>query len=136
MFLVRAFTSIIRFAILVDLSICGRVLPGEGCATNGFYDERRQFRIIHAIAALRMLANSISLVCQYRYKDRSLCGRGNEQLFFRGIIKACGIPLQMLRGLLKFNLIGTEFERLPIESTINFIRGAFVIPIVSASLFH
>ena len=47
---------------MIDMAICGRNLPGDVCAVEGLRDQRKVFRIIHIIAAVRMMANAVSLV--------------------------------------------------------------------------
>ena len=137
MFLVRAFTSFGRCLGLIHLLTCGRRWPGGECITNAWSDCRQPFRIIHCFAAARMLLNGVTLCLQYNYPTSALCNRGNEQLFFRGCVRATGIPIHLLRGFLKPGILfDTEFERLPVETFANFTRAFFLIPISSFSLFH
>lgn len=62
---------------------------------------------------------------------------GNEQLFYRGCVRAFGIPIYLARGIMKIiDLNGTEWERISVEIATNFIRALILIPIQTWSLFH
>merc|ERR1712045_998304 len=100
-------------------------------------DTRLVFRILHIVAALRMVLNGSSLFLQYRYPHRMFASHGNEQLFYRGCIQATGVPINIIRGALKISILtGTEYERLPVEVAVNFVRAFVTIPISSGSLLN
>merc|ERR1712048_207407 len=88
--------------------------------------------------ALRMLLNALSLTLQFCFPERGVTDfYGNEQLFYRGCIRAAGIPIYLARGMHKISsLMGTTWEREPLEIAIDFIRGLVVIPIQAWSLFQ
>ena len=122
---------------LIHITSCGRRWIGTECITEAWTDVRQPFRIIHILAAIRMLANGTSLLFQYNYPNSSFMDRGNKQLFVRSLIKGSGIFIHVARGYLKPTLLaGTEFERLPIESLANFTRAFILLPIISGSLMH
>ena len=137
MFLVRATTSFIKAANLIELSICGRRNPfGKECYMDGWDNVLKPFRVLHILSAYVMVLNGLSLIWQYKYPNSSLFNRGNKQLFIRGMVRSIGIPVQIAYCFLKFSILtGTEYERQPIEGTINHFRALLFIPIIAASLF-
>jgi len=136
MFVCRGFCSFLTAIIGAHVAVCGRRWPGEECDDKGWTDIRLVFRILHIAAALRMTMNGTSLFLQFRYPHRMFLSHGNEQLFYRGCIQATGVPINIMRGVLKVSILtGTEFERLPVEVAVNFIRAFVTIPISSGSLF-
>lgn len=135
---VRAFASFLTFPAFVHLGICGYGWPWEDCDTDAWSDVRRPFRLLACLMALRMLANGISLYLQKRYPERGVTPKyGNEQLFFRSIIRFFGAPLYMaltMQAFADFN--GTKWQRPPLELVIQVIRAVIAIPILTISLGH
>jgi hypothetical protein len=135
---VRAFVSFLTVPSFVHLGICGYGWPWDGCDADAWSDMRRPYRNLMLLAAVRMLANGISLVCQNAYPARGVTATyGNEQLFFRSLIRASGIPLYAsitLQAFTEFN--GTKWQRPAIEIVINLIRACLILPILTMSLIH
>lgn len=90
------------------------------------------------LAALRMLLNGMSLILQNRFPERGVTANyGNEQLFFRSIVRFSGIPLYAAVTLQAISdLNGTQWERPPVELVINLIRCSIIIPISWVALAH
>jgi hypothetical protein len=80
----------------------------------------------------------MSLLLQWAFPERGITLHyGHEQLFVRGFVQGCGIPLYLARGIQKISdLSGTEWERSSVEIAINFIRALTVVPIQTWSLLH
>mmetsp|Transcript_37470 Transcript_37470/g.75919 ORF Transcript_37470/g.75919 Transcript_37470/m.75919 type:complete len:284 (-) Transcript_37470:106-957(-) len=137
-FLARAFFSIVRVGLSTHLSICGRRYLTEECDNEGWSDVRTPFRALALVAAGRMVMNTVSLVLHYVHPTAGVTpNTGNEQLFYRGLVRALGTPLHLLRGGLKILLLtGTSFQRTDLEITINFVRALAVIPVASWSLMY
>jgi hypothetical protein len=138
MFVVRACASFMRVVLLGHLAACGRVWPWQDCVDGAWSDVRRPFRLLHCLAAVRMLLNGLSLCLQWAFPERGITLHyGHEQLFFRGCIRGAGVPLYLARAVTKMSdLAGTEHERAAVEIAINFIRALLLIPIQSWSLLH
>jgi len=136
MFVLRAAPSFVRVVLLLHLSACGRRHFWQDCDTHGWEDVRCPFRVIHIFAAIRFFLNGSSLLLQFRYPLRGVTtNRGNEQLLYRSCVRIAGVPLQLLRGILKLALLTeTDFERSSIEITVNFLR-CILITTSAASLF-
>ena len=137
-FLARALFSAVRVVIATHLSICGRRYPSEECDQAGWSDVRLPFRALALVAAMRMTMNALSLILHYLYPKAGVtASTGNEQLYYRGFVRALGTPLHLLRGGLKLALlVGTSFERSDLEISINFVRGLLVIPVAAWSLIY
>merc|ERR1712232_1062405 len=90
------------------------------------------------LAALRMFMNGVSLVLQCMFPARGVTKTyGNEQLFFRSIIRFAGIPLYVAVTMQSFaDLDATEWRRPLIENVINLIRCCVILPILTCSLAH
>lgn len=137
MFVGRAIPSFIRSALALYVSFCGRKWVGEGCVDEAWQDVRLPFRVLQCIASLRFFLNGTSLLLQFLLPLRGVGIRGNEQLFYRGFLRALGVPLHFLLGMLKLGeLTGTEWDRAPLEIGIHFIRCFILIPIASWSLLN
>jgi len=138
MFVLRAFSAWARCLISYHQAHCGRKWVGTVCDDEGLNDIRVTFRIIHVIASIRMFLNGMSLFLQFCFPKRGVTARrGNEQLFYRGMIQGSGTPIHLARGILKMALLAeTKYERIPVEIACNFIRALVLIPIASGSLFH
>jgi len=138
MLVIRAVVSFLRMVLLLHLAVCGRLSSWDDCHTEGWSDLRRPFRMLHCLAALRMFLNAISLFAQFVFPGRGTTATyGDEQLFYRGVIRATGIPIFLARGVSKISdLSDTEWERIPLEIVMNFIRCFIIIPIQTWSLFH
>jgi len=137
MFLVRAALSFFRVILSVHLAACGRVPGLDTCDETAWDDLRRPLRLLHILAAVRMASNGLSLCLQYANPGRGRTqGYGDEQLLYRGVIRATGVPLYLSRVLAKMALAGTEWERLPLELAVDFMRCLVVVPIQSWSLVH
>lgn len=138
MFVLRGAGSIMRMVVLLHTAGCGRVFPATaGCDADPWTgDMRLAFRVIHVVAAVRMLGNGISLFCQYAFPADGVCAsRGHRQLHVRSRIRALGVPLHLSRGVLKLVLLrGTRYERLDVEVASNFVRALLLIPISAWSL--
>ena len=137
-FLARAFFSFVRLGLATHLSICGRRYLTEECDIEGWNDVRRPFRVLALVAAGRMSMNALSLILHYLYPKAGVTAdTGNEQLYYRGLVRALGTPLHLLRGGLKITLLtGTSFERTNLEIAINFVRALAIIPVASWSLLY
>lgn len=140
----RAVSGILRALLTSHAMVCGRKWSGlywwqpltfsgshdahdpHDCATEGWTDMRMAFRILHLCAAMRFLGVATSLILQFLYPERGVTEtNGNEQLYYRALIKATGVPIQVLRGLLKIVLLSnTPFERLTVEIVMNFVLAA------------
>lgn len=136
---VRAFVSLTLFPSFLHLGLCGHgTWPWDHCDTNGWSDIRRPFRALMFLAAIRMLLNAVSLVCQNLYPRRGVTPNyGHEQLLFRSIIRFSGIPLYLaitMQALADFE--GTEWERAPLELVVQLIRALVILPILCCSLAH
>lgn len=108
----------------------------EKSVNEAWLDIRLAFRILHCAAAVRLFFNGLSLWCQYRFPHRMFRGHGNEQLFYRGAVQATGVPINVLRFVLKLTLLaGTDFQRSTVEITANLLR-CVVTSVSSASLFN
>mmetsp|Transcript_90534 Transcript_90534/g.174297 ORF Transcript_90534/g.174297 Transcript_90534/m.174297 type:complete len:392 (+) Transcript_90534:70-1245(+) len=137
MFLWRGCSSLLMAIISFHLSVCGQRWPGDGCVDVAWTDIRQVFRILHVFNSLQLVLNGLSCFLQYRYPHRMFASHGNEQLFYRGCIQATGVPINMLRGILKISMLtGTKYERLPFEVAVNFLRAFVTIPFSSGSLFN
>jgi len=136
MFVLRAAPSFIRVVLLLHLSACGRRHFWQDCDAHAWMDVRSPFRVIHVFAAVRFFLNGSSLLLQFQYPFRGVTvNRGNEQLLIRAWVRTAGVPLQLLRGILKQALLtNTDFERSTIEVLVNFLRCA-LITTSAASLF-
>eukprot|EP00927_Polykrikos_kofoidii_P037828 TRINITY_DN32033_c0_g1_i1.p1 TRINITY_DN32033_c0_g1~~TRINITY_DN32033_c0_g1_i1.p1 ORF type:complete len:238 (-),score=32.06 TRINITY_DN32033_c0_g1_i1:118-831(-) len=137
MFLARACCSFVRFLVLVHWATCGRRWLWESCVEEGWSDVRAPFRVVAVIAALRQLANGLSLVLQFALPERGVSQQhGNEQLLYRGCVRLSGFVLQLTRGLLKLTILqNTTFERSTVEVAVNFAR-CVIIPLEAASLWR
>jgi len=136
MFVLRAAPSFIRVVLLLYQSACGRRHFWQDCDAHAWMDVRSPFRVIHVFAAVRFFLNGSSLLLQFQYPFRGVTvNRGNEQLLIRAWVRTAGVPLQLLRGILKQALLtNTDFERSTIEVLVNFLRCA-LITTSAASLF-
>lgn len=137
MFVARSIPSFVRCGLLLHLAVCGRRWFWDECDAAGWDDIRHAFRVVHVLAALRMLLNGLSLVLQFLLPQRGVTARhGNEQLFYRGCIRILGVPLHVARGVLKLVILrGTPFERSSLEVVVNFAR-CLPISVSSWSLLH
>merc|ERR1712190_681475 len=136
---VRAFVSLLTVPSFVHLGICGYGWPGEECDTTAWTsDILRPFRVLMCLAALRMFLNGCSLICQNMFPERGVTANyGNEQLFFRSLIRFSGIPLYAAMTLQAISTLqGTQFQRPVIELVVNLIRCCIIIPILWAALAH
>jgi len=135
---VRAFVSFLTVPSFLHLGICGYGWPWEECDLDAWSDIRRPFRLLMCLAALRMCLNGVSLVLQNALPARGVSATyGNEQLFFRSIIRFSGIPLYFalsLQGFSDFN--GTKWQRPPLELVVQLIRALVILPILGSSLCH
>merc|ERR1712039_550338 len=95
---------------------------------------------MHCLAAVRILLNGVSLLCQFLFPGRGRTANyGDEQLFYRGCIRAVGVPLYLFRGFQKMYVLSDPewvWERTQVEIAADFIRALVFIPIQSWSLFH
>lgn len=134
----RAFVSFLTVPSFVHLGICGHGWPGEVCDSDAWSDVRRPFRILMFFAALRMLLNGCSLFLQNVFPDRGVTEKhGNEQLYFRGIIRWTGTPLYLVLTMQSFaDFNGTKWERPPIELVVQLIRALVILPLLTCSLAH
>jgi len=136
---VRAGASFLTVPSFIHLSVCGRHWPGEECDSAAWSSKiGRPYRIMMALAALRMLMNGGSLCLQTLFPDRGVTPNyGQEQLFFRAIIRFAGIPLYAAVTLQSLSdLAGTKWELPPIELVSNSIRCIVILPILSGALAH
>merc|ERR1711920_53842 len=108
-----ACASFLRVLLLAHLAACGRVWFWQDCDEQAWSDARRPFRFLHCFAAARMFLNGLSLILQWAFPERGVTAHyGNEQLFFRGVIRATGIPIYLARAVTKItDLTGTDYER-------------------------
>eukprot|EP00401_Gymnodinium_catenatum_P016364 CAMPEP_0117620094 /NCGR_PEP_ID=MMETSP0784-20121206/86953_1 /TAXON_ID=39447 /ORGANISM="" /LENGTH=517 /DNA_ID=CAMNT_0005424001 /DNA_START=1 /DNA_END=1554 /DNA_ORIENTATION=- len=137
MFLIRACASWMHCILSLHGASCGRTPPWEDCDDAAWTDIRRPLRVLNLISAIRFLLNGLSLTCQYYFPKRGVGVRGNEQLFYRGIVQGTGIPLNFTKAMLKIGeLHGTPYERSVIEIGTDFVRGFILIPIASWSLLN
>lgn len=138
MFVLRSWPSFLRCVLVVYLARCGRAeIMLDGCNDDAWGDIRAPLRVFHCIAAVRFFFNGTSLMCQFLFPMRGVGKFGNEQLFYRGFVQGCGIPINLLRGMVKLgSLDNTVFQRGVIEVIIQFVRCFFLVPISSWSLFN
>jgi len=128
-FVLRACMSFVRCVNCLYWSICGRVWLSERCEVEGWWDVREPLRILHVAAAVRQLANGISLMLQHHGPQ---CGvserRGHPQLLYRGIIRCTGVFVQFPLGVVKLTALeATRFERDPWEVVVNFSRSIVAV---------
>lgn len=135
---VRAVVSFLTVPSFLHLAVCGHNWPGGECENDAWTDVRRPYRILMCLAGLRMFLNGISLCFQNMFPERGVTvNYGNEQLFFRSIIRFSGIPLHGAITLQAIaDLSGTPWERPPIEYVSNLIRCFVILPILSGALAH
>jgi hypothetical protein len=137
MFIARGLCSWARLLIGIHQAACGgNTWPGEECVTAAWSDVRTPFRVIACVGALRMFANGLSLMLQYRFPRRGVGQHGNEQLFYRGYVQACGLPIHYITAMLKLGeLSDTKFQRGTFELVVHFLRAFVIVPIACWSLF-
>eukprot|EP00931_Biecheleriopsis_adriatica_P118564 TRINITY_DN93935_c0_g1_i2.p1 TRINITY_DN93935_c0_g1~~TRINITY_DN93935_c0_g1_i2.p1 ORF type:complete len:537 (+),score=35.29 TRINITY_DN93935_c0_g1_i2:59-1669(+) len=136
---VRAFVSFLMVPSFAHLAMCGHVWPWEECRQDAWNSEvRRPFRLMFCFAALRMLLNGISLVCQNAFPNRGVAPKyGNEQLFYRSMIRFAGIPMYCVITMQSFaDFRGTPWERPALELVVQLIRAFIALPVLSLSLAH
>ena len=139
LFVVRGAASFVRGLVLMHVAACGRVAPPWRARHSSPWhreDVRAAFRVVHVVAALRMFANCWSLCDQFRTPgDGVSADHGHRQLWIRARVRASGVPIQLLRGILKLALLrGTRFERGDVEVAVNFVRALALIPASAYSL--
>lgn len=136
---VRATASFITVPSFLHLGICGYGWPWDDCDTDAWESKlRRPFRVLMCFAALRMFGNGVSLVLQNKFPARGVTKTyGNEQLFFRSIIRFSGIPLYLAVTMQSFaDLDSTQWRRPLIENVINLIRCCVILPTLACALAH
>lgn len=136
-FLLRALISILRVCISLHLSACGRHWLSEGCDSAGWWDVRAPFRGLAFCEAVRMSMETLSFIRHYYFPNAGVSSKcGNEQLYYRGLARSFGVPINLLQGVLKpLLLTGTNFERTGFEISGNFTRALILVPISASSLF-
>ena len=136
MFVVRAVVSAVRAAVLVRAASCGRLRACDPRPWSGD-DVRLPLRAVHALAAVRMVANGYSLLAQYAEAGGATEAHGHRQLRIRAKIRLCGVPIHLARAVLKMSLLdGTAYEREDLEIAANFVRGLVLDPIAAGSLLR
>lgn len=138
MFVARALPSFIRCILAGYVAACGRGgWPGENCASDAWSDIRLPLRLTMCCASVRFFFNGLSLMLQFLFPQRGVGVRGNEQLFYRGFVRALGLPINFTSGMLKLGeLAGTPYERQHVEVMINFIRCFILAPAATWSLWN
>ena len=92
-------------------------------------DPRHTLRSIHTVAAVCQVLNGLSLLLQFQFPTSGVGKRGNEQLFYRGVLRLAFIPLHFVRGVVKLgSLDGTAYEVSPVEAGVHFLRAYLFIP--------
>lgn len=138
MFIYRGCSSLVQASIMFYGSACGRRWPNEDCSVSAWTNDITQpLRILSVIAALRQVANGISLFLHWKYPHRMFAGRGNEQLFWRGSIQLTGVPIHICRAVYKLTVLpGTKYELPHVEIVMNFLRAFGPLLFSSITLFN
>ena len=121
--------------------VCGRHWPVpffvDECDMSQWSDPvLRPLKILKCLIAFCDGLSGVSLILQFTYPMRGVGLYGNEQLFYRGVLRMVDTPLQFLAGVCELGAIGKGRGRTPLVPFGNFLKGFCYRPIVAWSLLN